>query len=381
VQAESDAIICNTTALFFFLRRSFAGAFSIFVGKGASTARMLEYLKEDGWHEIGETVPREEYDEVRFPPPYLNPKANYEQLHYFDKHIDSCRKVVKHDVKEEWQSCPCPRLCLTATYESALSTVLVDAGVTEALNIIIWSHAYSLLPYSTFILKRSFLLESAVKGSPRRLGRVLKMKKKIFDLETEPVDIRDAQNRYPATTLPSEPCGQLVSCVDHGHRRIGDKYTWTITLNTDGIRQPTKSIIPTTYASFRIKPILFPSPGEDNHGRLRHTPSHYRVFINLIAAPCLKHEYFVDPTDYGNPAHIIVPWRYGDISFAQLEALEDEEKPPGWTTNDLPSLRHGWEKFGCEVPVGWKWYDDEIEGLLRARWDGDSQLDGAVHAD
>jgi hypothetical protein len=207
------------------------------------------------------------------------------------------------------------------------------------------------------------------------------MKKKIFDLETEPVDIRDAQNRYPATTLPSEPRGQLVSCVDHGHRRIGDKHTWKIDLNTDGIRQPTKSTIPTTYASFRIKPILFPSPGEDNHGRLRHTPSHYRVFINLIAAPCLKHEYFVDPTDHGNPAHIIVPWRYVDISFAQLEALEDEEKPPEWTTNDLPSLRHGWEKFGCEVPVAWKWYDNEIEKLLRARWDGDSPLDGAVHAD
>jgi hypothetical protein len=65
VQAETDAIICNSGALYFFLRRPLTD-FSLFVSKGASTARMLEYLEEDGWHEIGETVKHENYDEVEF---------------------------------------------------------------------------------------------------------------------------------------------------------------------------------------------------------------------------------------------------------------------------------------------------------------------------
>jgi hypothetical protein len=272
-------------------------------------------------------------------------------------------------VSENWQPCHCPRLFLLATCESALSTALIDPHVTEALNIITWSHAYSILPYATFILKRSFLLENAVNGSPQLLGRVLKTKKHIFNLQTEPLDIRDAQNASLATILPRDPHRQLVSRVDHGHRRIGDKHTWTIALNTDGIRQPTKSTMLTTYTSFRIIPEFHPPP-IDHLGRLRDTPSYYYVLFNLIAAPCLKHEYLVDPTDHGNPAHSIVQRRYKEISFAQIEALEDEEKPPGWTTNSSPSLNHGWEEFGCEVPIGWKWYDDEAEELLRARWDG-----------
>ena len=169
-----------------------------------------------------------------------------------------------------------------------------------------------------------------------------------------------------------------MSRVDHGHRRMGDRHTWTIALNTDGIRQPTKSTIPITYASFRIIPESNPPPIEDNHGRLRDTPSYYYVLFNSVAAPCLKYEYLVDPTDGGNPACSIVARRYKEISFAQIEALEDVEKPPRWISNGSTSLRHGWEKFGCEVPVGWKWYDDEVDELLRSRWDRDSPLEGGL---
>jgi len=237
---------------------------------------------------------------------------------------------------------------------------------------------YSLLPYTTFILKRSFLLENAVNRSPQRLGQVLRSKKHILDLPTEPLDLRDAQNANPTALSPPALSRQLVSRVDHGHRHMGDRHTWTIALDTDGIRQPTKSTIPSTYASFRIIPEPNPPPIEDNHGRLRDTPSYYYVLFNSVAAPCLKYEYLVDPTDGGNPACSIVARRYEEISFTQIEALEDVEKPPRWMSNGSTSLRHGWEKFGCEVPVSWKWYDDEVEELLRSRWDRDSPLEGRL---
>jgi hypothetical protein len=285
-------------------------------------------------------------------------------LHYYGKHISCCSKKAR-----EKQLCTCPRLLLNSTCESALFTALVDPAVTESLNIITWSHAYSFLPYPTFILKRSFLMENAVTGSPHRLGRILKAKKRIFDLATEPLDIHDAQHGSRATSAYAENVRKLPSRVDYGHRRVGDKHTWTIALNTDGIHQPTKNPIPTTHASFRILAVPYPPRVQDNHGRPRLTPSFYKVCTTIIAAPCLKKEYLVDPTDLEHPAHSIVPWRYEDISLARIEALRDEEKPPGWTAIDLPGLRHGWEHFGCDVPVSWKWYDDEVEELLGARWD------------
>ena len=237
-------------------------------------------------------------------------------------------------------------MLLNATCESALSTALFDPSFTEALNIITWSHAYSILPYPTFILKRSFFLESAAAGPSERLARILKARKHILDLPTEPLNIRDAQNR-----AHSDLTTALPSLVDYGHRRIGDKHTWTIALNTDGIRQPAKPAITTTHASFRVQIVFCPPPTEDHHGRLCFTPSHYKLFTFLVAAPCLKYEYLIDPTDGANGAHIIVPLRYEDISLAQIEALEDDEKPPGWGIGDLNTLGHGWDEFGCAVPV------------------------------
>lgn len=77
VQAETDAIMCNTVALYFFLRRPFPGV-SILVSKGASTARMLQYLEEDGWRKIGATEARDDYDEVGFALPCPSPKVNDE---------------------------------------------------------------------------------------------------------------------------------------------------------------------------------------------------------------------------------------------------------------------------------------------------------------
>lgn len=65
VQAETDAIICDSSAIRFFLRRSFGGVVLILVQKGASTARMLRYFKEDGWHETRKMEPHEDYDVVR----------------------------------------------------------------------------------------------------------------------------------------------------------------------------------------------------------------------------------------------------------------------------------------------------------------------------
>jgi hypothetical protein len=332
---------------------------------------MQAYLEDDGWSETREPIVRDQdEDEVHFLslPRVQLYKADFQQFYSFAKHIHNCSEKGR---KEE--PCACPRLHIKATYESALFTAIEDAAVTEALNLITWSHAYSLLPYPTFILRRSFLLEPAVEGALQRLGLDLRLKKNILDLPTGPVDIRDAQNGKAYRIPNPEPHIVLASRVDYGHRRLGDKHTWTIALNTDGIRQTTQSTIPTTYASFRILPQVHPSPEEDSAGRFQHTPSHYKLLINIIAAPCLKNEYVVDPTDHRNPAHIVVSRRYQDISLMQIEALEDEERPLGLTLTGLGDMRRRWEALGCEVPERWKWYDDEVEELLRARWEGGSE--------
>jgi len=66
IQAETDAIISNSFALYFFLRRHDIHHIMIFVRKGSPTTKIQAYLKKDGWDEPKVSVPHEELDEVRF---------------------------------------------------------------------------------------------------------------------------------------------------------------------------------------------------------------------------------------------------------------------------------------------------------------------------
>ena len=65
VQAETDAIISNSFAICFFLRRSGTHQIIIFVRRGSSTTKMQAYLEKDGW--VGPEIPPplEDCDEVR----------------------------------------------------------------------------------------------------------------------------------------------------------------------------------------------------------------------------------------------------------------------------------------------------------------------------
>lgn len=65
IQAETDAIISNTTALYFFVRRHCIKQMMIFVRRGSSTMKMQAYLEKDGW--VGPEIPPplEDCDEVR----------------------------------------------------------------------------------------------------------------------------------------------------------------------------------------------------------------------------------------------------------------------------------------------------------------------------
>jgi hypothetical protein len=69
VQAEIDAILCDDTALCFFLRKpltQLTGCLRIFVERGSSTDRMRTFLLEDGWVECQPAIvdPRSEVNSV-----------------------------------------------------------------------------------------------------------------------------------------------------------------------------------------------------------------------------------------------------------------------------------------------------------------------------
>jgi hypothetical protein len=127
-----------------------------------------------------------------------------------------------------------------------------------------------------------------------------------------------------------------------------------------------------------------PPPALDQHGNEQYSPPYSDILAQGISAPCLRYEYIVDDTTTSDPAHVVDGKRYEDLSFVQMEALADEEKPHGWTPTRMEAqdLIHSCEvTFGGVVPASWRYYDDKVERILRARWDEPSMPDKGKYVD
>jgi hypothetical protein len=67
--------------------------------------------------------------------------------------------------------------------------------ITDSPNVITWSHAYSLLPYPTFILKRSFFFGNAAHRWSNEVTSLLRMRKEALGMEIESIDIQDLKKK------------------------------------------------------------------------------------------------------------------------------------------------------------------------------------------
>jgi len=68
----------------------------------------------------------------------------------------------------------------------------------------------------------------------------------------------------------------------------------------------------------------------------------------------------------------VCPERYRNISALQIESMDVKERPPGYATLVAAGFEKSWQGLagsGYEVPKYWKYSDDEVEEILRARWD------------
>jgi hypothetical protein len=266
--------------------------------------------------------------------------------------------------------------------EAPLAVLFYSIEMTDQLCFITWSHAYSLLPYPTFVKRKTYVLEPFMNQDRNGVAHLLQNGRRA-GLTIESVDVRDTQcDKSPI----SNPHWQLEnyhqSRVDHNgnskERCVSDKHSWMIPLNTEGV-------IPSIdRATFRISPVSHPNAG-DLTTTLPFVSGHYRIHFEVVSAPCLKYKYFTIPCDHTKQATHVCPERYTHISALQIESMEIKDRPPGYATLAAADYSKNWEELagpGYSVPSYWKYYDDEVEKILEYRWgtnkrrgrfDGDSE--------
>jgi len=197
------------------------------------------------------------------------------------------------------------------------------------------------------------------------------------ELAIEAIDVRDTQRLEEAGINDPELYleGYRPSRVDYNRhakgRCVSDKHTWTIPLNIDGVEPSTTPKHLITRATLRMHPVTHPNPDADAV-TWSFLPAYYQLSTQVVSAPCLKYQYLTIPCKHNMQAVHVCPERYRNISALQIESMDVKDRPPGYTTLLAAGFEKSWQGLagsGYEVPKYWKYYDDKVEEILRARWD------------
>ena len=194
------------------------------------------------------------------------------------------------------------------------------------VNIISWNKAISIFPLPSFIHHKTYLLRGI---DDRVAGELTKYSNRGW--RTQPV-------LWPEEATSSHPI--------QATRRVGDKFSWTITFNTSDVQKPDVPDTVLDHLCFSLR-----KGGSPYIGRVPHYDIKASLFISIV----LKYEYTYiatidSPFDFF--ASFVAP-RIQVLSRVELLKLGIEEQPDDTSLHGLQGT--------FVIPAWWTFYDDQIE--------------------
>jgi hypothetical protein len=131
----------------------------------------------------------------------------------------------------------------------------------------------------------------------------------------------------------------LHSLQLNSSRRIGDSYTWSIALDTNGVKagQPTSVL---QHSFFKV---------------IEHIRNgDHVVHVESFRSPVLRYEYTISHKSYHEPRAfwVLVEQKLAELTNAELSKIPEDERPAFLGTN-RPTFERA-----CEL--NWKFYDDQV---------------------
>ncbi|KAF2872834.1 hypothetical protein BDV95DRAFT_605425 [Massariosphaeria phaeospora] len=202
---------------------------------------------------------------------------------------------------------------------------------TAELNFISWNKVYSLFPYATFVKRETYLLggDQIDERAARKLAQASK-------------------DGFKTKSLPWDRDDDSMTCL----RRVGDKRTWMMELDTTGI---TASDVPDSVlevTTFKLKAHQSESPRK---------LSHYRIKSVVFDHPVLKHRYVV----YFNVASVCQLWvSLFEQTVIEMMKIPEAERP----VRQLATLQTDYHHHVSAItnldtfdkPATWTFFDDEV---------------------
>ncbi|KAF3927780.1 hypothetical protein ABW20_dc0100377 [Dactylellina cionopaga] len=222
------------------------------------------------------------------------------------------------------------KIQLMPAKDSPLVAILGDYYATHIFNFVTWNKAYSLFPYHTFGDKRAFFTQPA---TPNLAPAIVKYKKRGFEL-----------CHY----------GKFHKCVKNcclrPHRRIGDKFSWVMDLDTEGVDALEVKVPPSVMETNSWGMHMHRSwlDVEEKRRRFR-TESHIYIAFQQLSAQFFKHFRIFDvqatslrdflydrTTSYGETGDYI-------ISFPEAKRQDRGDSMNIWMDDQFENWYRFWE--------------------------------------
>ncbi|PQE13706.1 hypothetical protein CJF31_00005151 [Rutstroemia sp. NJR-2017a BVV2] len=196
------------------------------------------------------------------------------------------------------------------------------------VNIISWNFGYSLFPDVSYIKRTAHCSNGGRNPNSEVNGKTEHLKRRY---RSRTWTWKEAVARGGIKKLHSL---QLNS-----RRRIGDSYTWSIALDTNGVKagQPTSIL---QHSFFKVEKYI------DSRD--------YLVRVEIFRSPVLRYEYTTSHKVYHDPRAfwVLVEQKLAELTNAELSKIPEDERPAFLGTN-RPT-------FERASQLNWTFYDDQV---------------------
>jgi len=297
---------------------------------GSGVAALKNYLTADGWHDSGKAVPTVRWWEED----YWTPFAIYE-------------KTVKGELVSVniYHHLVCP-----------LAPIMETAPSTASLNFVTASKAYALVPQETFVEKNAYVTQN-------------------HEAETYGTLCRSHLNELAEQGMTTfglhwdDETGDDDSIVLKRLRRIGDKHTWTIPLDTSDIDIDESYSAAIEQSTFRIQKF---EGSIESRGRVD------RYKVNLCYAFChaiFKHAYITVTHTPSGCEYIdkikALSEKMDGLTMLELSKLPDQDRSNDINISLLEDVHDGIGDFDWKanpVPRTWTYFDQKLVKQLDKLW-------------
>jgi hypothetical protein len=248
--------------------------------------------------------------------------------------------------------------------DCALYNLLDWADTTASINLISWNKAFSLFPYSTFVKQEAYLTQTLSDDRAKIIAE-------LHDYEG-----------VKTKTLCWEKMDTPGYKTIRRHRRICDKYTWVMDLNTTGVEDPGIPDAVLESSTFQLRRWTVEADGY--LGTDEPVPR-YVVDCAQFLHPVLKYSYVVlveggdhddlTPVSPLRQQCIELAARLNEATMIEMMKIPSTKRPPEYNQLIAGQVEANNLRGRFELPKNWTFYDKEIMEALASEWGAQMKLE------